>query len=56
MAFDSGGCLRDRFSNVRQRIGWLFPKTRRVGKTYQDAPLIIPRRAQPFNNLAQRVK
>jgi hypothetical protein len=35
MAFDSGRCLRDRFSNVRQRIGWLFPKTRRVGKTYQ---------------------
>lgn len=35
MAFDSGGCLRDRFRNVRQRIGWLFPKTRRVGKTYQ---------------------
>jgi hypothetical protein len=35
MAFDSGGCLRDRFAHVRQRIGWLFPKTRRVGKTYQ---------------------
>jgi IS4 transposase len=35
MAFDSGRCLRDRFANVRQRIGWLFPKTRRVGKTYQ---------------------
>jgi hypothetical protein len=35
MAFDSGRCLRDRFAHVRQRIGWLFPKTRRVGKTYQ---------------------
>jgi IS4 transposase len=35
MAFDSGRCLRDRFTHVRQRIGWLFPKTRRVGKTYQ---------------------
>ena len=35
MAFDSGRCLRDRFANVRQRMGWLFPKTRRVGKTYQ---------------------
>jgi len=35
MAFDSGRCLRDRFRHVRQRIGWLFPKTRRVGKTYQ---------------------
>jgi hypothetical protein len=35
MAFDSGGCLQDRFAHVRQRIGWLFPKTRRVGKTYQ---------------------
>jgi len=35
MAFDSSRCLRDRFSNVRRRIGWLFPKTRRVGKTYQ---------------------
>jgi IS4 transposase len=35
MAFDSGRCLQDRFAHVRQRIGWLFPKTRRVGKTYQ---------------------
>ena len=35
MAFDSGRCLRDRFAHVRERIGWLFPKTRRVGKTYQ---------------------
>lgn len=35
MAFDSGRCLQDRFAHVRRRIGWLFPKTRRVGKTYQ---------------------
>jgi IS4 transposase len=35
MAVDSGRCLQDRFAHVRQRIGWLFPKTRRVGKTYQ---------------------
>ena len=35
MAFDAGRCLQDRFAHVRRRIGWLFPKTRRVGKTYQ---------------------
>ncbi len=34
MAFDTADTLQDRFANVRQRIGWLFPKTRRVGKTY----------------------
>lgn len=35
MAFDTGTTLLDRFHHVRRRIGWLFPKTRRVGKTYQ---------------------
>lgn len=35
MAFDPADTLQDRFDNVRQRIGWLFPKIRRVGKTYQ---------------------
>jgi hypothetical protein len=35
MAFDPAGTLVDRFQRVRERLGWLFPKTRRVGKTYQ---------------------
>jgi hypothetical protein len=35
MAFDTGDTLLDRFHNVRQGIGWLFPKVRRVGRTYQ---------------------
>ncbi|MGV1080886.1 MAG: IS4 family transposase [Candidatus Nanopelagicales bacterium] len=35
MAFDTGSALLDRFDNVRRHIGELFPKTRRVGRTYQ---------------------
>jgi hypothetical protein len=52
MAFDPGGTLQDRFEDVHHYIGWLFPKIRRVGRTYKGYAQALRRLS---GNLLQRL-